>query len=89
MLFSWYPPAIPNGEVISYTITYNLTWLPVSVVVSNTTRYLVTGLDAYEFYEVTIFASTIAGRGPATLPLVLRTDVSSKYMYNINAMVMT
>ena len=77
MLFSWSPPAVPNGEIISYTITYNLTGLPMSDVVSNTTKYLVTGLDAYTFYEVTIFASTIVGNGPATPPLVLRTDISS------------
>lgn len=82
-LFSWSPPANPNGEIISYTLTYNLSGLSMTAVANTTQdRYLVTGLDAYTIYEVTMFASTIAGSGPATASIVLRTDMSSKYKIN-------
>ena len=87
MLFFWSPPAIPNGEIISYTITYNLTGLPLSVVVLNATQYNITGLNAYTFYEVAISASTIVGAGPSTLPLILRTDIASKHYTQSNGTV--
>lgn len=78
ILFSWSRPAIPNGQIISYTVTYNLTGLPTPVVVLNATEYLVAGLEAYTYYQFTLFASTIVGGGPATQPLLLRTDIASK-----------
>lgn len=78
ILFSWSPPAVPNGQIVSYTITYNLTGLPISVIVSNGTQYLISGLEAYTFYQFTLTASTVVGDGPATMPLVLRTDIASK-----------
>ena len=84
IFFSWSPPAVPNGQIVSYTITYNLTGLPVSVNVSNGTQYLISGLEAYTFYQFTLTASTIVGDGPATMPLVLRTDIASKYHILIN-----
>ena len=77
ILFSWSTPDIPNGEIVSYTITFNKTELPTTVNVLNTTQHLVTELNAYTFYEVTISASTVVGEGPATPPLVVRTDISS------------
>ena len=77
-MFSWSPPVIPNGKIISYTIIYNLTGLPVSEVVQNATHYRITGLEEHTFYQVTIFASTIVGAGPATQPLIIRTDIDSK-----------
>ena len=80
ILFSWSSPALPNGQIVSYTITYNRTGLPTSVIVSNGTQYLIGGLEAYTFYQFTIFASTVVGDGPATMPLVLRTDIASKYL---------
>ena len=79
ILLSWSLPAVPNGQIISYTITYNLTGLPLSVIVSNGTQYLIGGLEAYTVYQFTLFASTVVGDGPATMPLVLRTDIASKY----------
>ena len=49
-----------------------------SEVVVNATRYRITGLEEHTFYQITIFASTIVGAGPATQPLILRTDIDSK-----------
>ena len=58
---------------------YNRTGLPTSVIVSNGTQYLISGLEAYTFYQFSIFASTVVGGGPATMPLVLRTDIAGEY----------
>ena len=79
VMFTWSPPVKPNGVITSYTITYNLTGELTSVVVSNATEFSISGLKAYTFYQFTIFASTIIGDGPATLPIVLQTAIHGSY----------
>ena len=79
VLLSWLPPAIPSGVIISYTITHNLTGEFTSVVARAGEQYTVTGLDPYSYYQFTVFASTIVGDGPPTLPITLRTAIASKY----------
>ena len=71
------PPAVPNGLIVSYTITYNLTGVSTSVVVTGE-EYNITGLNAYSYYYFTVFASTVIGDGPPTQPVVQRTAVARK-----------
>ena len=75
---SWLPPAVPNGRIISYTITYNLTGESTSVVVQTGEQYNITGLSAFSYYYFTVFASTVIGDGPPTLPVIQRTAVARK-----------
>lgn len=81
ILLSWSPPAIPNGRIISYTITYNLTGQLTSVVVEDREQYSVTGLEPFSYYQLTVFASTSVGDGPPTLPIIQRTAISSKCVF--------
>ena len=72
------PPTVPNGLIISYIITYNLTGVATSVVVQTGEQYNITGLDAYSYYYFTVFASTVIGDGPPTQAVVQRTAVARK-----------
>ena len=78
VILSWLPPAVPNGVITSYTITYNLTGESTSVVVQTGERYTIPGLNPYSYYQFTVFASTAVGDGPPTQPITLRTAVASK-----------
>lgn len=79
VIFSWQPPAIPNGIITSYTVTYNLTG-ETSLVFQTGEQYTIPGLDPYSYYQFTVFASTSLGDGPPTLPITLRTAVASEYL---------
>ena len=84
ILLSWYPPEIPNGRVVSYTITYNQTRPETLVVVRGMEQYRVTGLYPYSYYQFTVFASTAVGDGPPTSPIIQRTTADSKlFSYQI------
>ena len=78
VLLSWSPPTIPNGRIVSYTVTYNLTQPETSVVVRSGEQYTVMGLDPYSYYQFRVFASTSAGDGPPTPPIAQRTAIDSK-----------
>ena len=78
VILSWLLPAIPNGVITSYTITYNLTGESTSVIVQTGEQYTVSGLNPYSYYQFTAFASTAVGDGPPTLPITLRTAVASE-----------
>ena len=78
VILSWLPPAIPNGVITSYTITYNLTGVSTSVVVRTGEQYTIPGLNPYSYYQFTVLASTAIGDGPPTLPIILRTAIASE-----------
>lgn len=81
VILSWLPPAVPNGVITSYTVTYNLTGeSSTSLLFQAGEQYTIPGLNPYSYYQFTVFASTILGDGPPTLPITLRTAVASEYM---------
>lgn len=80
IFLSWYPPAIPNGRIVSYTITYNQTGPETLVVIQGVEQYRVTGLDPYSYYQFTVFASTAVGDGPPTSPIIQRTAADRKVL---------
>ena len=78
-MLSWDQPSVPNGIVVSYTLTYNSTQEPVSVDLNDVdnTIYTVTDLEEYSFYEFVILASTRVGPGPA-VAILIQTEQSSE-----------
>ena len=70
-----------NGIIMGYTITYmsqtendnrNVAAGP------NDRQKELTGLMEFVNYNITVFASTVKGYGPASDPIVVRTDQDSK-----------
>ncbi|CAH3034081.1 unnamed protein product, partial [Porites evermanni] len=73
------PAAAQNGIILRYTVTY--TSLPggstrTKVVNSPTTKAILTGLNKYTNYSITVFASTSKGDGNVSEPIVVVTDES-------------
>jgi len=71
-----------NGIITGYTITYHSQTENdngnVSVDANNRHKNL-TGLKEYVNYNITVFASTVKGNGPASDPvIVVRTDQDGK-----------
>ena len=73
-----------NGIITGYTITYH------SQTENDNGRLLVgpddreknlTNLKEYVNYNITMLASTVKGDGPATAPIIVRTDQDSKYFF--------
>ena len=81
---TWSEPLLPNGVLVSYNITYNLTGTFTSIIVSavGTTGYTIANLNAFTYYEFLVSASTRVGAGPA-VSIVTRTDESGEWMLNI------
>ena len=78
------PSAAQNGIILHYTVTY--TSLPggntrTKVVNSPTTKAILTGLNKYTNYSITVFASTSKGDGNVSGPIVVVTDESSKFIF--------
>ena len=70
-----------NGIITAYTITYKSQTENDNgnVQVNGSVRQTVlTYLKEYVNYNITVFASTVKGNGPATLPIIIRTDQDSK-----------
>ena len=70
-----------NGIITAYTITYkSLTENDNgNVQVNGSVRQAVlTNLQEYVNYNITVFASTVKGNGPATVPIIVSTDQDSK-----------
>ena len=76
---TWSDPLLPNGVLVSYNISYNLTGTYTSIIVNTvgTTAYTITNLNAFTYYEFLISASTRVGAGPVAT-IVTRTDESGK-----------
>ena len=73
-----------NGIITGYTITYHSETENQSgnVQVNGSVRQTdLTNLKEYVNYNITVFASTLKGDGPASSPvIVVRTDQDSKYL---------
>ena len=83
ILVIWYkvPAEQQNGIITGYTITYQSQTENDNgtVQVNGSVRQTeLTNLKEYVNYNITVFASTVKGDGPATVPIVVRTDQDSK-----------
>lgn len=76
-----------NGVILSHTITYRA--LPsgstlTKVVTAPASQTTLTGLNEYTYYNITVFASTLKGRGRESTPIVVITDEDSKFLFVIH-----
>ena len=83
ILVTWdeVPAADQNGIILTYTITYeSLTENHNGNVTVNYPDHQtsLTGLREYVNYSITVFASTVKGRGPTSDPIIVITDQDSK-----------
>ena len=72
-----------NGIVTSYNITYKSQTENDSgnvQVHGSVLQTELTNLSEYVNYNITVFASTVKGDGPASDPIVVRTDQDSKWI---------
>ena len=68
-----------NGIITGYNITYNSqTEHDSGSVLADDRQKELTGLKEYVNYNITVFASTVKGDGPASDPIVVRTNEDSK-----------
>ena len=70
-----------NGIITSYTVTYQSQTENDNGRVLVGSRYRIINLirlKEYVNYSITVFASTVKGNGPASAPIVVRTDQDSK-----------
>ena len=75
------PAAQQNGIITGYTITYHSqTENDNGIVVADPDdrQTYLTNLKEYVIYNITVFASTVKGDGPASDLIVVRTDQDSK-----------
>jgi len=73
-----------NGIITSYTITYQSQTEndnERAQVNSSSLQTELTNLKEYVNYNITVFASTVKGNGPASDPIVVRTDQDSKHLF--------
>ena len=76
------PPHQQNGIITGYTITYKSQTENDNgnVAVNGSVRQIkLTSLKEYVNYNITVFASTAKGDGPASDTIVVRTDQDSKF----------
>ena len=76
------PPQQQNGIITGYTITYMSQTENDNgnVAVNGSVRQIkLTSLKEYVNYNITVFASTVKGDGPASDTIVVRTDQDSKF----------
>ena len=76
------PAVEQNGMITGYTITYKSQTendngnVPAG---PDDREKVLTGLKEFVNYNITVFASTVKGDGPASGPVVVTTDQDSKY----------
>ena len=84
VLWDEVPADQQNGIITGYTITYQSQTENDNgnVKVNGSVRQTeLTNLKEYVKYYITVFASTVKGDGPASDPIVVRTDQDSKYIF--------
>ena len=70
-----------NGVILSFTVNYRaLPYGSLQTQVENapTRQAILTGLDEYTNYSITVFASTSKGGGNVSAPVIVITDEDSK-----------
>ena len=73
------PPQQQNGIITGYTITYQSQTENDNVQVNASVRRReLTNLKKWVNYNITVFASAVKRDGPATAPIIVRTDQDSK-----------
>ena len=75
------PAAQQNGIITGYTITYQSQREYENRIVAahpDVRQTYLTNLKEYVNYIITVFASTVKGDGPASDPILVRTDQDSK-----------
>ena len=78
------PAANQNGIITRYTITYqSLTQNhnDIKTVDYPVKQTELSGLRKYVNYSITVFASTVKGKGPASSPIFVITDQDGKYSF--------
>ena len=78
VLFMWEEPVVPNGIIVSYTIT--ITNINTSVTTTNVIEELyfnLTGFKSYQSYVAFVTAATVVGDGPPAVTSG-RTNLHSK-----------
>ena len=76
------PVADQNGIILSYTVTYialPFGSLQTEVVNAPVRQLILTGLNEYTNYNITVFASTAKGDGNVSTPIIVVTDEDSKF----------
>ena len=71
----WSPPQVPNGVIIYYQVNYSMSGQLVTILLGNTSNYVVSDLEEYTWYTFTISSFTRIGQGPSTF-VSARTDIA-------------
>ena len=85
MRIQWNPPPVEdqNGIILSYTISYNVSAdQPNELFNVSNTSVIITGLEEFTYYNVSVGAATVNGTGPFT-SVVERTDSDGKHFKGI------
>ena len=75
VLITWIEPLMPNGVITSYNVYVNYSdGSPVAVLQASATltNYTLTNLQPYQLVSVQVSASTTAGEGPRSEPVMGR-----------------
>ena len=76
------PSDAQNGIILRYTVYYKVSTngSVQSVIVSSpSTQVTLTGLKKYTNYSIWVLASTVKGKGNASVPIIVSTDEDSKF----------
>ena len=68
---TWAAPAVPNGQISKYQLRFSSNKQPVFEGLA--TRYIVSGLNPYTSYSLTVSACTLSGCGKQSIPANIRT----------------
>ena len=84
VLVTWIVPLTPNGIITGYNLYVNYSdGSPIAILQSSasTTNYTLTNLRPYQLVTVQVSASTVAGEGPMSEPVMGRSREEGSYLY--------
>lgn len=84
ILLTWSPPQVPNGVIISYQVNYSMSGhlQLMTLLLDNTSSYVVSDLEEYTWYTFTISSFTRIGQGPSAF-VSARTDIAGIILNSI------